>query len=78
MNKGYSNTEFIKFLLTELAISPADIGVMLRHHESDSAPLPMILWQYGLVSLDQLTQIFDWIENKTYIGLYSWAIETEL
>jgi hypothetical protein len=78
MNKRYSDREFINFLQTELAISPADIGVMLRHLESDSAPLPMILWQYGLVSLAQLTQIFDWIEAKTYVGIYSWAIEMEI
>jgi len=78
MPKRYSHTEFINFLQTELAISPADIGVMLRHRESESAPLPMILWQYGLVSLEQLTQIFDWIENKNYVALYSWAIEKEI
>lgn len=78
MVKHYSDTEFINFLQTELAISPASIGVMLRHRESDFAPLPMILWQYGLVSLDQLTQIFDWSDNKAYISIYSWVVEMEI
>jgi hypothetical protein len=25
--------------------------------------LPMILWQYGLVTLEQLDRIFDWLET---------------
>ncbi|NHC37997.1 DUF2949 domain-containing protein [Scytonema millei VB511283] len=29
----------------------------------------MILWQYGLISIDQLARIFDWLENKTHISL---------
>jgi hypothetical protein len=69
MVKRYSNTDFINFLQTELALPSADISVMLRHQELDYAPLPMILWQYGLVSLDQLTQIFDWLETKTHVGI---------
>ncbi|MBE9191860.1 DUF2949 domain-containing protein [Gloeocapsopsis crepidinum LEGE 06123] len=78
MVKRCNDTEFINFLQTELAISPTSIGVMLRHRESDSAPLPMILWQYGLVSLDQLTQIFDWLENKAQVSICSWVIEMEI
>jgi Protein of unknown function (DUF2949) len=26
--------------------------------------LPIILWQYGLVTLSQLNQIFDWLERR--------------
>jgi Protein of unknown function (DUF2949) len=68
MVKRYSHTEFINFLQTELAIPSADIDVMLHHHELDYAPLPMILWQYGLISIDQLARIFDWLENKTHVS----------
>jgi hypothetical protein len=25
--------------------------------------VPMILWQYGLVTLEQLDRIFDWLET---------------
>ncbi len=31
--------------------------------------LPMLLWQYGLVSLEQLQQIFDWLESQTQFSL---------
>lgn len=62
---------FIRFLKEELAISPASIEVAERagntkEHQNgiaDSSCLPMILWQYGLVSLEQLDKIFDWLKT---------------
>ncbi|MGG6237421.1 DUF2949 domain-containing protein [Nodosilinea sp. AN01ver1] len=52
----------IQFLQDDLAISAASIQVALKHSEQDPGPLPMILWQYGLVTLEQLEQIYDWME----------------
>ncbi|MGF1570618.1 MAG: DUF2949 domain-containing protein [Nodosilinea sp.] len=52
----------IQFLQDELAISAASLHVALKHREQDPGPLPMILWQYGLVTLEQLEQIYDWME----------------
>ncbi|NEQ38782.1 MAG: DUF2949 domain-containing protein, partial [Okeania sp. SIO3I5] len=46
----------------ELSISDSAIATALRHQEEDSNQLPMVLWQYGLVTLKQLDQIFDWLE----------------
>lgn len=56
-------SKFIDFLQKDLSISAASIDVALRHREQDPGPLPMILWQYGLVTLDQLNQIYDWLES---------------
>jgi Protein of unknown function (DUF2949) len=56
-------SRFIRFLEEDLAISTASISVALRHREQDPGPLPMILWQYGLVTIDQLEQIYDWLET---------------
>jgi hypothetical protein len=53
----------INFLRDELAIPTAAIAFALRHHESNSNLLPMILWQYGLITTKQLDQIFDWMET---------------
>jgi len=58
-----SNSQLIDFLEKELALSETSIAIALRHSEQDPGPLPMILWQYGLVSLEQLEQIFDWLEG---------------
>lgn len=56
------HTGLIQFLQDELSISPASIQVALRHCEQDPGPLPMVLWQYGLITLEQLEQVYDWLE----------------
>lgn len=55
--------QLIHFLQHDLSISPEAIAV--ARHEEAHLPhlLPMILWQYGLVSLEQLEQIFDWLDT---------------
>jgi Protein of unknown function (DUF2949) len=58
-----NTTQLITFLQEELDLSANSIDIALRHSEQDPGPLPMILWQYGLVSLEELEQIFDWLEN---------------
>jgi hypothetical protein len=59
-----SNIELLDFLHNELELSNADISVALKHCEWDNAPLPMLLWQYGLVDLEQLEKIFDWLYEQ--------------
>jgi hypothetical protein len=46
-----------------LSLSTASLSIALRHREQDPGPLPMILWQYGLITLEQLDQIYDWMEQ---------------
>ncbi|NDJ23387.1 DUF2949 domain-containing protein [Nostoc sp. B(2019)] len=55
--------QLVHFLEEELGISGRAISLALRHCEQTPNFLPMTLWQYGLVTLDQLTQIFDWLET---------------
>ncbi|MCA1994895.1 MAG: DUF2949 domain-containing protein [Coleofasciculus sp. S288] len=64
MNCYYADTQFIDFLRDELALSTSAIDVGLRQRELDNGLLPMILWQYGLVSIEQLARIFDWLEDQ--------------
>lgn len=53
-------TKFINFLQEDLAISKDGIELALRNLQQNSRDLlPMILWQYGLVNLSQLDQIFN-------------------
>ena len=56
--------QFIRFLQDELAISKAEVRLALRRSNHSISALPMILWQYGLVTIAQLDQIFDWLEQS--------------
>ncbi|MGB3513722.1 MAG: DUF2949 domain-containing protein [Microcoleaceae cyanobacterium] len=57
------NIQFLNFLHEELAISTAAISVAKKQSEAYCGPLPMILWQFGMISLKQLQQIYDWLES---------------
>lgn len=59
------NAEILDFLQEDLAIPASSIATALCRQErgGNLEPLSMILWQYGLVSLEQLEQIFDWLER---------------
>ncbi|MBW4420109.1 MAG: DUF2949 domain-containing protein [Myxacorys californica WJT36-NPBG1] len=57
------HSRFIGFLQDELSLSTASISLALRYREQNPGPLPMILWQYGLITLEQLDRIYNWLES---------------
>ena len=54
--------KLIRFLQEELAIPTTSIELALRRQQ-DVSNLPMVLWNYGLISLQQLDRVFDWLET---------------
>lgn len=59
-----SSTQLIAFLRDELALSSASIDMALKRSKQDPGPLHMILWRYGLITVEQLEQIYDWLETQ--------------
>jgi|GEM_PF-2284694 len=55
-------TRLLNFLQAELALSPAAIALALRQVGADLHLLPIVLWQYGLVNLLELEQLWDWLQ----------------
>ncbi len=60
----HSDTKFINFLKKELLLTNCDIAVAVRKSRLNKGPLPMLLWQYGLVDIEQLEKIFDWLDSQ--------------
>jgi Protein of unknown function (DUF2949) len=56
-------TRLISFLQEDLAVPNTSISLAMRQSENSTSTLPIILWQYGLISLSQLDRIFDWLET---------------
>jgi hypothetical protein len=57
-----SQAHLIEFLQAELKVSKSAIGTALRQSHSPLTPLPIVLWHYGLITLEQLDRTFDWLE----------------
>ena len=58
-------TQLIEFLKQELSIPAEAIALGVRRSASTPNLLPIVLWQYGLVTTTQLDQIFDWLEASS-------------
>ena len=58
-----SASQLINFIQSELAVPRESISLALRQSQPTPNHFPLILWHYGLISLQQLEQIFDWLET---------------
>ena len=54
---------FLKFLQEEIDLSSDSIAMAQRSVDQNFGLMPMVLWQYGLVSLEQLNRIYEWLET---------------
>ncbi len=66
INSTMSSTNyslFVNFLQDELSLSRESIAMAERSVETDNSYLPMILWKYGLVTLEELDMIYDFLER---------------
>lgn len=61
--KSLNIEKLIAYLQNELNIPSESIQLALRQVEASPCQLPVALWQYGLVSLNQLNEIFAWLET---------------
>jgi Protein of unknown function (DUF2949) len=58
-----TQNRLLRFLKEELLLPSDSIDLALRHTIKSSGSLPIILWQYGLITLEQLSSIYDWLET---------------
>jgi len=56
-------TRFIKFLQDEINLPQDSIAMAQKTVDQNLGLMPVVLWQYGLVDLDQLNRIYDWLER---------------
>jgi hypothetical protein len=56
-------TKLINFLQQDLDIPAESLNLALRNEQAMPHHFPMILWQYGLVSKEQLESVFDWLDD---------------
>ena len=54
----------LQFLQRRLGLSPSALELGQRQAELEQAPLPIVLWSFGLLSLNQLEEVFDWQNSQ--------------
>lgn len=58
-----NNPRFLHYLTQDLGLSEAALALATRQQQPTTTELPIVLWNYGLITLEQVGQIFDWMEG---------------
>jgi Protein of unknown function (DUF2949) len=56
-----NDPQLIHYLQQDLGLSEAALALVTRQQPPTVTELPIVLWNHGLISLEQLGNIFDWI-----------------
>lgn len=59
-----SYLEMLYYLQSQFGLSPGVVESALRRSGEDSLFLPMVLWQYELLTLKQLDKVYDWLATE--------------
>jgi len=54
----------LQFLRERLGLSEKALQLGQRQAELEQAPLPVVLWSFGLLSLSQYQQVLDWVSDQ--------------
>ena len=54
----------LRLLRHQFGLSESALALGLRQAQQEQAPLPVVLWRYGLISLEQLGQVLDWQDQR--------------
>ena len=55
----------LRHLRLRVGLSDSALALGIRQAEQEQAPLPVVLWRFGLISLVQLEEVLAWQERQT-------------
>mgnify|MGYP001337011209 CR=1 FL=1 len=56
--------KFFRFLEREIGLTSEAINLGIKYSIKENAPLPIVLWSFGLINLSQLQMIFKWLNTN--------------
>ena len=62
--KPIPSKELLAYLKQKIGLSTSSLKLGIRQSELEQAPLPIVLWSFGLINLEQYQQILDWQNDQ--------------
>ena len=56
--------ELCNFIIGKLGISNSALQLGVKRCTLENAPLPIVMWSYGLITLSQLKILLLWLKNN--------------
>ncbi|MFO7630303.1 MAG: DUF2949 domain-containing protein [Prochlorococcaceae cyanobacterium] len=53
----------VRFLRHQIGLSENALALGVKQAQQEQAPLPVVLWRFGLISLEQLDQVLSWLDQ---------------
>ena len=58
---NYSNKKMILFLMDEIGLQESSIELGLKLSIKNNTPLPILLWNYGLLTIEELDKLYTFL-----------------
>jgi Protein of unknown function (DUF2949) len=61
-----NNPRLIAYLQQDLGLSDAALALVSRQQQPTVTELPIVLWNLGLIDLEEVERTFDWLSSLPY------------
>ena len=61
---NYASKEMINFLFNEVGLDESSIELGLKLSIRDNTPLPILLWSYGMLTIEELDKLYSFLFQK--------------
>ena len=62
--KNYVSKDMIIFLVNEIGLDESSIGLGLKLSKKNNTPLPILLWSYGMLTIEELDKLYSFLFKK--------------
>ena len=60
-----SNKKIISFLVDEIGLEESSIELGIKLSINNNSPLPILLWSYGLLTIEELDELYSFLFQNT-------------
>ena len=64
MNNNYLYKEMIIYLIDEIGLKESSIELGLKLSTKNNTPLPILLWSYGMLTIEELDELYSFLFQK--------------
>jgi len=61
---NYSQKEIIDYLFSEVGLEESSIELGLKLSIRNNTPLPILLWSYGMITIEELDKLYSFLFQK--------------
>ena len=61
---NYSNRKIISFLINEIGLEESSVELGISLSTKNNTPLPILLWSYGILTIEELDDLYTFLFKK--------------